>query len=142
MMPNTPGPSILPAGHIFHHVGYATTSLVREREFFKHLGYVQEGHDFNDPEQGILGCFLQGPGPRLELLENLPGSDTLTPWLNTGVKMYHLAYQVEDLDKAIVWARSQRGKMTVAPVPAVAFKGRRICFFAFRQGPMLEFIEM
>lgn len=129
-------------GQIFHHIGYATSSLVREREFFKNLGYVQEGLDFNDPEQGILGCFLKGPGPRVELLENLPGSDTLTPWLNTGIKMYHLAYQVEDLDKAIFWARSQRGIMTVAPVPAVAFEGRRICFFAFRQGPMLEFVEL
>ncbi len=141
MPPNTPMPSMLPVGYKFHHIGYASNSLVRDREFFKRLGYTQEGLDFKDPEQGIIGCFLQGPGPRIELLENLPDSDTLTPWLNTGVKMYHLAYQVEDLDKAIIWARGQRGRMTAAPVPAVAFEGRRICFFAFRQGPMLEFIE-
>jgi methylmalonyl-CoA/ethylmalonyl-CoA epimerase len=141
-MPDTPLLSISPIGHTFHHIGYATTSLVREREFFKHLGYVQEGLDFADPEQGILGCFLQGSGPRIELLENLPGSNTLTPWLNMGIKMYHLAYEVEDLENAIIWARSQRGKMTVAPIPAIAFQGRRICFFAFRQGPMLEFIEL
>lgn len=142
MMINIPMLSISPSGHTFHHIGYATTSLVREREFFKHLGYEQEGLDFKDPVQGILGCFLQGPGPRLELLENLPGSNTLTPWLNTGIKMYHIAYEVEDLENAIVWARSRRGKMTVPPVPAIAFHGRRICFFAFRQGPMLEFIEL
>jgi methylmalonyl-CoA/ethylmalonyl-CoA epimerase len=141
VIPSDNASSFLPAGAIFHHIGYATASLVREREFFKCLGYQQEGLDFKDPEQGIRGCFLQGPGPRLELLENLPGADTLTPWLNTGIKMYHFAYQVEDLDMAIFWARSQRGKMTVAPVPAVAFEERRICFFAFRQGPMLEFIE-
>lgn len=142
MMPDDSGPFILPVGQIFHHLGYATTSLVREREFFKQLGYVQEGVDFIDTEQGVFGCFLQGPGPRIELLENLPDSDTLTPWLNAGVRIYHLAYQVEDLDRAIEWACRQRGKMTIAPVPAVAFEGRRICFFAFRQGPMLEFIEL
>lgn len=141
-MVNTQVLSISPNGHTFHHIGYATTSLVREREFFKHLGYVQEGLDFKDPVQGILGCFLKGPGPRLELLENLPGSYTLTPWLNTGIKMYHIAYEVEDLENAIAWARSQRGKIIVPPVPAIAFQGRRICFFAFRQGPMLEFIEL
>lgn len=141
-MHNTPESSILTAGHIFHHIGYATKSLVREREYFKQLGYLQEGEDFIDPKQGILGCFLKGPGPRIELLENLPGSDTLTPWLNTGIRMYHLAYQVEDLDEAIFWARSQRGRMTVAPVPAIAFNGRRICFFVFREGLMLEFIEI
>lgn len=141
-MPNSEIPLVLAVERIFHHIGYATTSLLREREFFKNLGYAQEGFDFIDPQQGVLGCFLQGPGPRIELLENLPDSDTLSPWINTGVKMYHLAYQVEDLDKAIDWARSHRGKMTIAPVPAVAFEGRRICFFAFRQGPMLEFIEL
>jgi methylmalonyl-CoA/ethylmalonyl-CoA epimerase len=140
-MPNTTMLSISPNEHTFHHIGYATTSLVRAREFFTHVGYVREGLDFEDPEQGILGCFLQGPGPRLELLENLPGSNTLTPWLSTGIKMYHIAYEVEDLENAIFWARSQRGKMTVPPVSAIAFQGRRICFFAFRQGPMLEFIE-
>lgn len=142
MVTKTPESSLLPAGQIFHHIGYATKSIVREREFFKQLGYVQEGADFIDPEQGVRGCFLEGPGPRLELLENLPESTTLTPWLNSGIRIYHLAYQVVDLDEAIVWARSQRGRMTVAPVPAVAFKGRRICFFAFREGPMLEFIEL
>lgn len=133
---------ILPIGHTFHHIGYVTDSLVREREFFRHLGYLQEGSEFTDPEQGILGCFLQGPGPRLELLENLPGSKTLTPWLNAGIKMYHIAYEVEDLENAIAWARRERGKMTVAPIPAIAFQGRRICFFFFRKGLMLEFIEL
>ena len=139
---NIPKYSTLPAKYIFHHIGYATRSLELEREFFKKLGYVQVGEDFSDPQQGILGCFLEGPGPRLELLENLPGSNTLTPWLNIGLKMYHLAYEVEDLEKATSWASGQRGRMTVAPVPAVAFSGRRICFFAFRESPMLEFIEL
>ncbi len=127
---------------IFHHLGYATTSLSREQEFFENLGYKQEGCDFIDTQQGVRGCFLQGPGPRLELLENLPGSETLTPWLNAGIRMYHLAYLVVDLDKAMAWARRHRGRMTVPPVPATAFDGRRICFFAFRHGPMLEFVEL
>lgn len=127
--------------HAFHHVGYATASLRRERRFFMRFGYAQEGPEFTDPEQGVLGCFLHGPGPRLELLENLSDSETLTPWLNSGTRMYHLAYEVDDLEAVIVWARNQRGKMISAPVPAVAFEGRRICFFAFREGPMLEFIE-
>lgn len=141
-MPNTLGPSILPHGYTFHHIGYATKSLLRERDFFVRLGYAQVDADFIDPEQGVQGCFLEGPGPRLELLENLPGSNTLTPWLNAGIRMYHLAYQVRDLNESIAWARSQRGRMAVAPVPAVAFQGKRICFFAFREAPMIEFIEI
>lgn len=98
----------LPEGYEFHHVGYATTSLQKERSFFAFLGYRQEGEDFVDPIQGVMGCFLVGSGPRIELLENLPGADTLTPWLNAGIKMYHLAYLVADIERALEWACSKR----------------------------------
>ncbi len=132
----------LPAGYEFHHIGYATASLEKERDFFSFLGYKQEGVTFVDATQGITGCFLTGPGPRIELLENLPDFNTLTPWLNAGIKMYHFAYLVEDeLDDVLNWAKTQRARVTVPPVPAVAFGGRRISFVMFRNGLMIEFIE-
>lgn len=136
-----PTSSTLPDGYEFHHIGYASTSLDKDRSFFALLGYRQEGETFADPVQGVTGCFLLGPGPRIELLENLPDATTLTPWLNAGVKMYHLAYLVQDIEGALNWARNQRAKVTVAPVSAIAFGGRRISFVMFRNGLMLEFIE-
>ena len=63
----------------FHHIGYATPSLEKERAFFAFLGYHLEGEPFADRLQGVTGCFLSGPGPRIELLENLIGANTLTP---------------------------------------------------------------
>ena len=50
-------------------------------------------------------------------------------------------YLVADIEGALEWARSQRARVTVAPVAAVAFGGRRISFVMFRNGLMLEFIE-
>ena len=132
---------VLPKGYEFHHIGCATTSIERERRVFEGLGYQVEGAPFVDALQGITGCFVCGPGPRIELLENLPGADTLTPWINAGVKMYHFAYQVDDMSNAIDWARSQRAKVIVQPIPATAFDGRRISFVMFRNGLMLEFIQ-
>ncbi|ABQ27354.1 hypothetical protein Gura_3193 [Geotalea uraniireducens Rf4] len=131
----------MPEGYEFHHLGYATESIERERQFFEYMGYCQEGDLFADPVQGISGCFLVGPGPRVELLENLPGSVTLTPWINAGVKMYHFAYWVDDLDSAINWARAKRAKMIVEQVPAVAFDLCRIGFVMFPNRMMLELIE-
>jgi methylmalonyl-CoA/ethylmalonyl-CoA epimerase len=130
-----------PAGHEFHHIGYATTSIEREEATFGLLGYRSEGEAFTDPTQGIRGLFLTGPGPRIELLEGLPESSTLTPWLASGIRMYHLAYTVPDIGGAVSWARSQRARITVEPVPAVAFGGRRISFAMFRNGLLVEFIE-
>lgn len=135
-------PPSLPPGYEFHHVGYATGSLLAEREFFSFLGYRQEGEIFSDPAQGIAGCFMTGPGPRIELLENLPGTAVLTPWLNAGIKIYHFAYFVNgSLEEALSWALTRRAKVTVPPVAAVGFAGRRISFVTFRNGFMTEFIE-
>ena len=133
-------PSVPPAFD-FHHIGYATASIEQESRFLAGLGYEAEGGPFVDPLQGVAGRFLSGAGPRIELLENLPGSCTLTPWLEAGVKMYHFGYWVNNVDEALQWAKSQRGKVAVPPRPAVAFGGRRICFAIFRTKMMLEFIE-
>lgn len=132
----------LPENIEFHHIGYATTSIEKELPHFKALGYVPEGESFSDPKQGIRGCFLTcGAGPRIELLENLPQSETLTPWLNSGVKMYHLAYKIGSLDQALSWSSSLRARVVVPPVESVAFYGKKICFVMLRNGFMVEFIE-
>jgi len=130
-----------PIDYEFHHLGYATKSIEESMGFFAFLGYVQEGDRFVDHSQGVAGCFLTGPGPRIELLENLPGVETLTPWITAGVKIYHFAYLVEDLDQAITAARQQSAKVIVPPVPATAFDLRRICFVIYRSGMVVEFIE-
>jgi methylmalonyl-CoA/ethylmalonyl-CoA epimerase len=131
----------LPEGYEFHHIGYATASIERERTLLEFLGYRIEGESFADPVQGVAGCFLAGPGPRVELLENLSGAETLTPWIKAGVKMYHFSYLVDDIIAAIQWVRSQRAKIIVQPVPAIAFGGRSISFVMFCNGLMVEFIE-
>lgn len=131
----------LPVGYTFHHLGYATTNIARERTLFEFLGYRQEGDIFSDAIQGITGCFMIGSGPRVELLEPLPGSQTLTPWLNAGIKIYHFAYWVNDIEQAIEWTRSQRAKVITQPKPSVAFDLRRICFVMFRNGLLIELIE-
>jgi methylmalonyl-CoA/ethylmalonyl-CoA epimerase len=130
------------SGTQFHHIGYATKSINDERIFFNTLGYIQEGEDFSDPQQGIFGCFLTGPGPRIELLQNLKDSKTLTPWIHLGIKMYHLAYTTENLTKAINWGKLNKGKMISKPITSIAFNGANICFFMFRNGLMIEFIEI
>lgn len=151
MTPNAGGaadPAVraaLPADAAFHHIGYATENLERDAALFAALGFVAEGPVFSDATQGIRGLFMTMPAgtgaPRIELLENLPGSSTLTPWLERGVRMYHLAYEVDELVAALALAGTQRARVAVAPVAASGFGGRRIAFVVFRHGLMLEFVE-
>ena len=137
---NSGQPQVL-SDMVFHHTGFATTSIDHELAFFTRVGYTQEGNFFTDPVQGVRGVFIVGGGPRIELLENLPGKSTLTPWLSAGVRLYHHAYFIDDISSGLIWTAEQGGKVLVPPVQSVAFDGRKICFVRFRHGVMLEFIE-
>lgn len=131
----------LPDGYRFHHIGYATKSIQAEQRILSFLGYEDEGLEFRDERQGVLGLFMTGTGPRIELLENLPGSNTLTPWITAGIKMYHFAFYVNHIGEALEWARARRVRIVTPPTPAVAFQGRAVAFVMFREGLLLEFIQ-
>lgn len=63
----------------------------------------------------------------------------LSPWLSKGVRMYHLAYEVDDLAAQSERLIASGAKQVVAPVPAVAFAGRSITFLML---PNLSLIEL
>jgi len=75
------------------------------------------------------------------LLQNLPNSDTLTPWIKASIKIYHFAYTVSNMSDALNWAKNCKARIIVSPVPAVAFSGRHISFVIFRNGLLVELIE-
>jgi methylmalonyl-CoA/ethylmalonyl-CoA epimerase len=124
-----------------HHLGVACRDLETDTRALGVLGYAAEGADFVDPVQGIRGRFLTGPGPRLELLVELAGADVLRPWLAQGVKIYHQAYEVDDLSAEIRELELAGARMVRSPVPAPAFGDRRICFVALRNAMLVELIE-
>jgi methylmalonyl-CoA/ethylmalonyl-CoA epimerase len=125
----------------FHHVGLACRSIDKELASLGGLGYSAAGERFSDPRQGITGLFVEGIGPRLELLEPLEGSTVLDPWLGGGGRMYHLAYEVKDMDGSIAAAAQARARLVSDPVPAVVYEGRRIAFLLLGARLLIELIE-
>jgi len=125
----------------FHHVGVASRDLPADVEAFRLLGYEPEGDEFVDHGQGIAGRFLVGTGPRIEVLEALPGSIILDPWLDKGVKFYHQAFEVDALDDALATLRDVGARVVSPPAPAVAFGGRPIAFILLRNMVMVELIQ-
>lgn len=130
-------------GHLeFHHIGYACRNLDSETEKLTLLGYVREGGDFDDPKQKVCGRFLSGLGPRLELLVQYDSTVVLEPWLSKGIKMYHLAYEVDNLKSEIDRFCANGAKLIVPPTPAVAFNEREICFFLLPTMLLVELIHV
>lgn len=125
----------------FHHVGVACESLDAETRRFAELGYRIEGRDFSDPLQGVVGRFLIGGGPRLELLHSTLTKGVLDPWLRSNVKFYHLAYETAAFAEELGRLRAGGAKAVVNAVPAVAFNGRNIAFLLLPNMALVELIE-
>jgi len=137
--PNSDFYRLIP-GAEFNHLGIASNSIEKELGFFEMLGYRPEDTDFVDSVQGVRGRFLVGGGPRIELLENLPGSKTLDPWLGRGGRVYHFGYMVPDLTVARETALAEGAIVVRDSLPSLAFSGRLICFLLLRNRLMIELI--
>lgn len=125
----------------FHHLGYAVNSIEGSCRKLEAVGWRCE-HIFEDKAQGVKGMFMEcGNSPRIELLENMPGETTLNQFLKLGdFYCYHMGYWTYDIERVISQSRAAGGKQIRPPMPSVAFKGRKICFFAFR-AMIVEWIE-
>jgi methylmalonyl-CoA/ethylmalonyl-CoA epimerase len=124
----------------FHHLGVACERIDDETEFWTGLGYRAEGEPFVDGEQGIRARFMTGGGPRIELIEALEGSQTLSPWLKRYTKFYHMGYFAEDFDTAFEEVRSRRAVVLRAPVQSTYF-GARIAFLLMPNSAVIEIME-
>lgn len=126
---------------IFHHIGVATSEIKKELPVFYMLGYKLCSEIFKDELQGIKGCFLEMKnGPCIELLENLPKSNTVDRFLETNQKMYHLAYYVDNMDQAINSLQKCRAKVLSGCKISTHFK-KRVCFLVLSNKLMIELIE-
>ena len=129
------------AGLKFHHIGIATRGIEKEVPVYTLMGYKAEGAIFQDSNQGIRGFFLTAADqPRVELLENLTGSHTLDEPLERGLKIYHTAYLVSDIEKAVKVFQHNRGRV-ISPMKQSSYFGKRICFLMLPNMQMIELIE-
>lgn len=124
----------------FHHLGVACADLDREADVFTRLGYVREGAPFEDERQGIRGQFMTGPGPRVELLQDLPGSRTVAGFVERGVRYYHQGFYVDDFDAEVEALKARRAK-ALGPAQPSAYFGARIVFLALSPHIIVELIE-
>src|SRR5689334_17958016 len=99
----------------FHHLGVASQHMMREVEGWRLYGYSQEGEAFEDLVQGVRGVFLTGPGPRLEILEALPGSTVLNGWIERGIRIYHQGFETRDIRVTISSVLPFGAKVVVGP---------------------------
>jgi methylmalonyl-CoA/ethylmalonyl-CoA epimerase len=125
-----------------HHVGYATRDLAKSRRLYEDMGFAATTAVIHDPIQKVRVVFMTtGTEVLVELVEPAAIDSPVSNFLaKSGPGLHHLCFEVGDLDMACSTMRAQGGIITVAPVPAAAFDGRRIAF-VFRREGLIELLE-
>lgn len=129
----------------FHHVGYAVQSIRSYLDDFMVplFSPAEVSMSVSDPIQQVTVCFvtMQG-GTVIELVEPLGERSPVKDIIGSSRGgVYHLCYEVDDLEATITQFRAKRCLPLGKPVPATAFGGRRIVFMMTPQRDLLEFVE-
>lgn len=129
----------------FHHIGYAVKNIRRYLDDFliPMFAPTTVTEPIPDLVQGVTVCFAEMPGGAvIELVEPLgEGSPVSSIIGSKRGGLYHLCYEVDDLDAEVKRFRRKGCLPLGKPVPAVAFDGRRIVFLLTPERDLIEFVE-
>lgn len=127
-----------------HHVAYTTSDLdAKAAELSRVLGFEPMGPPVVDDVQRVRIQFMSmGPESRLELLEPNGDKSPIARHLKNGGGLYHLCFEVDDLDATLEQMRDTGEAIVVCePVPAPAIEGRRVAFVVTSGRDLIELLE-
>ena len=128
------------------HVGVAVPSLGPAAEALTDLfGYKVVSGPYDDPIQKVTVLFLaktERDVAEIELIAPLGEDSPIQSMLaKSGGGAYHLCFETNDIDGALEHAKKNGCIVVSAPVPAVAFEGRRIAWIYTRSRQLFELVE-
>jgi methylmalonyl-CoA/ethylmalonyl-CoA epimerase len=100
---------------------------------------------FDDPIQKVSVEFLSHgaeDAAEIELIAPAAEDSPIRSMLaKDGGGAYHLCFETSDIDAAVAHAKALGCIIVSPPVPAVAFKGRRIAWIYTRSRQLFELVE-
>jgi methylmalonyl-CoA/ethylmalonyl-CoA epimerase len=128
------------------HVGVAVSSLGPTTELLSNLfGYKVVSGPFDDPIQKVTVNFLakfDEDVAEIELIAPISEDSPIRSMLAKGSGgAYHLCFETTNIDGALIHAKNSGCVVVSAPLPAVAFQGRRIAWIYTRSRQLFELVE-
>ena len=128
----------------FHHIGIATHNIVDTEKYYTDAGYTASEIIYA-PVQNVSICFLRKEEqPLIELLAP-PTADNESPVSKiikkSGVSPYHICYEVNDIETALLKLKKKKYLPLSSPVNAVAFDNRQILFLYNKDVGLIELVE-
>ncbi|RKY10377.1 MAG: hypothetical protein DRP56_01175 [Planctomycetota bacterium] len=127
-----------------HHIAYVCNDVDKKAESMKQLLNARcLGVSVVDEFQGVKILFVQlEDGTKIELLEPYGDNSPVQRFLDKGGGLYHLCFEVDDLEMTLEKI-TQNGKAMVVkpPLSAPAINNRRVAFVVIDQNELIEFVE-
>tara|TARA_B100000965_G_C19425453_1_gene684031 strand:- start:295 stop:678 length:384 start_codon:yes stop_codon:yes gene_type:complete len=124
----------------FHHIGYLTNNINNSFKDFKKLNYKKSGVLITDNLLKVKIQFLKNSNNLIELVKPDKINYGLKRILSKKNYAYHLAYKVNNLERSLKNIK-KNFKIIVNPVPAKAFKGKKVAFIKIKDGFIIELIQ-
>ena len=127
-----------------HHVGLSVSDLDSAQRWYADVLGMTRGFGFELGQFGVRGCFMEGHGTRVELLERagsgggIGGQEPPLAMLTRGYG--HVAFVTPDLDATFAEAVA-RGATPVWDPRQSPEPGVRMAFVADLDGNLVEFVE-
>ncbi|MCK4820463.1 VOC family protein [bacterium] len=125
-----------------HHYGLATKNLERSIDVFRSLGY-QVSKPVFDPVQQVKVAFVFRKGEHpIELVYDSEAGGPISGIVSkVGSGLYHICYEVDNIEQTIATLRHKGFLLRHKPVKATAFDGRRIAWLYNRDIGLVELLE-
>tara|TARA_X000000368_G_scaffold417439_1_gene413838 strand:+ start:7002 stop:7397 length:396 start_codon:yes stop_codon:yes gene_type:complete len=126
----------------FHHLAIACKDIDKTAKIYEALGYVK-GTTVWDKKQKVRLCMLESAGmPSIELVSNNMESSPVSNIVSkNGVIPYHTCYSTNNIEKSIEELCRKGFMLTVKPIEAILFSGRKIAFMYHRDSGLIELVE-
>lgn len=123
-----------------HHIGIATKNIDKTADLFCSFGYTSDIVKL-DKEQNVYVKFLKhSNAPFLELISGGNGSPVNKILERNGTCVYHLCYEVEDIDKSIQELRKQ-GYLPIGEKTKSVIDDRDIVFLFHSDNCLIELLD-
>ena len=127
---------------IIHHYGFATSDLEQSIIAFRSIGFHVDDIVI-DPVQNVRIAFASHPiNATIELISDIDEFGPTSHFISkNGNGLYHICYEVNNLDETIKLLRENSFLLRHPPVHAVALNNRRIAWMYNRYIGLFELLE-
>lgn len=128
-----------------HHYGFATKLIEESLAYFEMLGYTAQSDKIIDSIQGVQLLFINnGYDHLIELVAPIdPRIESPVSRIikKNGSSIYHICYEVENIESSIQKLEEELFITILPPTPAIAFGNRKISFLYNKNVGLIELLE-